>query len=240
MPKISVLMSAYNAEKTIATSLYSILCKTERDLELVCIDDGSTDSTLDIIESIARNDKRLKYVVQPNQGLTSALIYAASIANGCYFARQDADDISFPRRLECQELFLKSRMLDMVSTRAYIESSSRIGPRLSSYFPIKYQLLYCNPVVHGSMFMRSQSYWRVGGYNRDYKYSQDYDLACRMALADQRIAIIRQCLYFLGSPLSRISVMKAKEQAEAFESIRNGYRINNSSKMFRRILGSEI
>lgn len=98
-------MSAFNAERTIAASLHSILTQTEKDLELVCIDDGSTDSTSEIIESIARTDKRLRYYVRPNQGLTSSLVYAASVATGFYLARQDADDVSFPDRLRYQEEF---------------------------------------------------------------------------------------------------------------------------------------
>ena len=233
-------MSAFNAERTIAASLHSILTQTEKDLELVCINDGSTDSTGEIVESIARTDKRLRYYVQTNKGLTSSLVYAASVATGIYFARQDADDISFPDRLRSQVEFLKTNDLDMVSTRAIIESSSRIGPRLSSYIPVRFQLLYCNPIIHGSMLMKTESYHQVGGYNENYRYSQDYDLSCRLLLARKRIAVIKKCLYFLGSPESRVSVVRAKEQEEAFRRIRNGYRLSQATKISRRIFSHEV
>lgn len=128
----------------------------------------------------------------------------------------------------------------MVSTRAFIESSSRIGPRVSSYIPVRYQLMYCNPIIHGSILMKRESYRQVGGYNEEYRYSQDYDLSCRLLLAGKRIGIIKKCLYILGSPESRISVVRGKEQAEAFRRIRNGYRLRQATKISGRIFGHEV
>lgn len=105
-PLISVLMPVYNCSKYIHSSTTSILNQTFSDIELIIIDDCSTDNTVDIIKTF--NDKRIVLIVkQKNSGITNSLNYALDIAKGKYIARMDGDDISNIDRLEKQYEFME-------------------------------------------------------------------------------------------------------------------------------------
>lgn len=99
MPEISILLCAYNAEVYIAKAVESTLRQTFRDFELIIIDDGSTDGTLDIIKSY--QDTRIT-VVEDHHDYIHSLNRGLRICRGRYIARMDADDIMEPTRLETQ------------------------------------------------------------------------------------------------------------------------------------------
>src|SRR5215470_12630399 len=102
MPKISVLLPARDAAPWIDRALASVLRQSERDLEVVAVDDGSTDDTAARLTRAARADRRVVVVRTERRGLPHALETARARATGAYLARQDADDVSHPRRLELQ------------------------------------------------------------------------------------------------------------------------------------------
>ncbi|MDC0262514.1 glycosyltransferase [bacterium] len=112
-PLISVVLPVYNAESTILDAACSILDGTFPDLELVIVDDGSTDQTLDRLKSI--NDPRLVLTKTPHQGVVAAANKAASMAQAQWIARMDADDLSHPLRLEQQWKFAEQNQCDIVS-----------------------------------------------------------------------------------------------------------------------------
>ncbi|WP_448163017.1 glycosyltransferase [Bacillus mobilis] len=95
---ISVIMPVYNAELFLKEAIDSILNQTEQSLELIIINDGSTDRSEDIIQSY--NDTRINYFEQSNQGIAAARNKGIELAQGEFIAFQDADDISLPLRLE--------------------------------------------------------------------------------------------------------------------------------------------
>ena len=98
---ISVLMPTYNTAATIATAVQSILNQTWKEFELLILDDGSTDTTNEIISNI--RDDRIRYIKLPHQGLTKTLNYGLSIAaTHDIIARMDADDLCVPWRFETQ------------------------------------------------------------------------------------------------------------------------------------------
>lgn len=107
-PTVSVVLPAYNADRWLAKAIDSILLQSLRDLELILIDDGSTDGTLDVLARY--NDRRLIIVRNAtNEGLVAALNQGIELARGRYIARMDADDISYRARLELQVRFLETR-----------------------------------------------------------------------------------------------------------------------------------
>ncbi|WP_372629547.1 glycosyltransferase [Cohnella sp.] len=119
MPTISVLMSVYNGEEFLKESIDSILNQTYEDFEFVIVDDGSTDSTIEIIESYS--DKRIKaYQLKENKGVSAALQYGLSKINGKYIAKADADDIYLPARLQKQKEYLDSHK-DLTLVKTLIE-----------------------------------------------------------------------------------------------------------------------
>ena len=94
---ISVLLPVYNAESFLHRSILSILSQSYTNFEIILVNDGSTDSSLEVAQSFT--DDRLRIFSTPNRGLTSALNLGLTLANGNFIARQDADDFSHPDRL---------------------------------------------------------------------------------------------------------------------------------------------
>jgi len=102
-------MPVYNAGSFLVEAIESIRNQTLKDWELVCVDDGSTDNSKELLKEFAKKDPRIKlFSFQKNKGLAYALNLGVSKAKGYYLARMDADDISLPKRLETQLKYLKN------------------------------------------------------------------------------------------------------------------------------------
>ena len=112
MPKVSVVMPAYNAEKYIREAIDSVLAQTFTDFEFIILDDGSTDATAAIIQSY--EDDRIRFCPnERNMGVAATLNRALKLAQGEYIARMDADDVSYKNRLEMQLDFIKKSGCDI-------------------------------------------------------------------------------------------------------------------------------
>lgn len=100
MPEISVIMPVYNAEKYLAQALDCLKNQTFKDFEAVCINDGSTDSSLDILNRYAQEDSRFKVYTQPNSGQSGGRNTGLDKAAGNFFVFMDNDDLMHPQALE--------------------------------------------------------------------------------------------------------------------------------------------
>lgn len=100
MPKVSVIIPIYNVEKYLARCLDSVLAQTFRDFEVICVNDGSTDKSLEILQQYAKKDERLKIITQENKGLSEARNVALDVAKGEFIAFADSDDYYAPNFLE--------------------------------------------------------------------------------------------------------------------------------------------
>ena len=148
-------MSAYNSEDSVENSITSILNQTYEDLELLIMDDASTDNTYKICESLKNKDQRIKlYKNKSNLGLTKSLNKLISLSSGEIIARQDSDDISKKERIEKQLKFLEENNLDACTSRAKIMYSQKITPRFSLLLPNKLVIKYKNPFIHGTLFIK--------------------------------------------------------------------------------------
>ncbi len=182
MPKISVIMSVYNGEKYLEESIQSILNQSFRDFEFIIVDDGSSDRTLEILKDYTEKDSRVKIITnEKNIGLTKSLNKAIKIAQGKYIARQDADDISLPQRLEKQIEFLeKNPEIKILGTFGYrIDKHGKILKREIvpvSFSEVKKTLIKRNPFIHTSVIMTRE----LSSYNENFKVSQDYELWFRI------------------------------------------------------------
>jgi len=103
-PKVSVILPAFNAAAHLGKAIDSILSQSFVDFELIIVNDGSTDTTREVLAQY--EDPRIKVIHQENLGLPKALNKALAVTQSPYIARQDADDISLPTRLEKQVQFL--------------------------------------------------------------------------------------------------------------------------------------
>ncbi len=186
IPDVTVLMSVYNGEVFLRSSVESILNQSFRNFEFIIIDDGSTDNSCRIIESY--NDPRIRLIRNgSNIGLAASLNKGLEYARGELIARQDADDISLPGRLEQQVAFMRKKSdIVLVGTQArdIDENGGNLGviKKPVSGSSIRWVLLFDNPFVHTSVMFRRETVLRLfKGYNEDFVCSQDYELWSKIA-----------------------------------------------------------
>ena len=118
MPLVSILMPVYNAAANLPAALRSISAQTFRDWELVAVNDGSEDASLEILDRAARKDRRIRIRTEAHAGIVGALRSGAELASAPMIARMDADDVMQPRRLLLQTSRLgSSPSVDVLATR---------------------------------------------------------------------------------------------------------------------------
>ncbi len=181
---ISVLMCTYQSASTLERACRSILDGSYKDLELIVVDDGSTDFTPAVLEQLAF-DPRLRAVrLEQNMGLTHGLNLALAQAKGAYIARMDADDVSHPDRLSKELTYLEAHPeLGYVSCAVnLVEDGTIWGERHFPDRPTVDDLMHGNPYVHPGMLFRKEALDKVNGY-RDIPQTvrcEDYDLVLRL------------------------------------------------------------
>lgn len=214
-PLISVVMSVYNGGRFyLSKAIGSILLQTYRNFEFIIVDDCSDDITPYILQGYS-GDTRLRILRNDrNMGLTKSLNKAIGQARGEIIARQDADDISLPKRFEKQVEYLETHpWVVLLGTSAfYINDSGRIIGCLVVYTKPKAHLKRENQFVHGSTMFRRKAFEEVGGYDERYRFSQDYELWLRMS-AKYEIANLRDALYKLRFHQNTVSLRNLNQSA---------------------------
>lgn len=176
MPKVSVIMPAYNAEKYIAQAIDSILNQTFRDFEFIILNDCSRDSTEELI--LSYDDPRIVYLKnEENMGVARTLNKGLGYAKGAYIARMDADDIAMPERLEQQVAFLESNpQLIACGSNAIlfgeVRSEGKTDMPLNDQ-RIRLRMALSNPFVHPTMLLRKDALQGVI-YDGSFEGREDY------------------------------------------------------------------
>lgn len=190
MSRISVLLPVYNVAPYVADALASIQSQTFTDIEIVVVDDGSTDDTLRIVEKISSLDPRIKIVRAPrNLGLPAALNLGLPFCQAPLIARMDGDDIALPTRLEKQYQFLGQNLeiaLVGCACTPINESGDPIpglgvSPRPLTQKAIAKTMLLASPCSH-VWLARRELYDRLSGY-REISVSEDFDFLLRAVTA---------------------------------------------------------
>lgn len=186
LPDVSIVMSVYNGESYLKQAVDSILNQTFTNFEFIIINDGSTDGTQYILDNYSLKDSRIRVFCQENKGLTVSLNRGIQQAVGKYIARFDADDISYPTRLELEKNFLdRHSSYVLVASSVYFineigDKVGRLYPFMTNYSLMK-QIEYINPFVHSSVMIRLDALHKVGGYNSVIKQiCEDYNLWYRL------------------------------------------------------------
>lgn len=233
IPRLGVIMPVYNAEKYLSQAIDSILKQSFTDLELICINDGSTDSSRKIIEDFAAKDRRVRLFDMPgNCGVTKALNFGLLVSRSEYLARMDADDISLLSRLSRQVEFLDAnRDIMLVGTffRSWTENMVNII-WVNNEIPtdpekIKERLLYDCCIGHPTVMMRRRIIEMVGGYdeNPEYKAVEDYELWLRISRRF-KIANLPEILLEYRESDQQVSKVLMTTQKENAEKLRRRYR----------------
>ena len=181
-------MPVYNGEKFLDKSIKSILNQTFKNFEFIIINDGSTDSSLRMIESF--EDKRIKIFNNlENKGITFSLNKGLQLAKGKYIARQDQDDISLPERLFLQINHLNRNNIDLVDTNfTFIDENDKyIQDYEKRNFSPEETLshLFFYEMVHSSILCK-RSLFRKYSIKYRKRPTEDYDLFIRLAKAGMR------------------------------------------------------
>ena len=182
-PEISILMPVYNGNKYLKEAINSIINQTFTNFELIIINDGSDDNSLDILKSYS--DPRIIIINNEiNKGLIASLNIGLKKCRAKYTARMDQDDISLPDRLQIQYDFMeKNPRIDLVGS--WTECIDKDGKTLKisrnpeNPWVIRYELIFCNVMFHSSIFFRTDTINKNGGYSEQYVHSEDYEMYSR-------------------------------------------------------------
>jgi glycosyltransferase involved in cell wall biosynthesis len=228
MPKVTVLMPVYNGEKFLQEAIESILGQTWTDFEFIIINDSSTDSSRDMILSF--DDHRVRLVDNHTRlGLTKSLNRGLRLSKGELIARQDADDISYPTRLDQEVRFLESNPeVALLGTRARAvdENGTPKGVELripTGLVAIRWFLMFQNAFIHSSVMFRRNIIWkRLGGYDESYLRAQDYDMWSRTArnyIVENLPDILLDHRYEYGSIVSQLPLCDSTEEDIVYKNL---------------------
>jgi len=189
MPRVSVVIPVYNAAGYITAALRSISAQTYRDFEIICVEDGSSDASLDRLHEYAQREPRLTVISRPNTGICGALNDGIKHATGELIARMDADDLSTPDRFAKQIAYLDDHPECVVLGAQVVEIDPRGVPITRGFQPCDHEsiealLLSGQGAVirHPVVMMRADAVREAGCYREPYKLVEDIDLFLRMAL----------------------------------------------------------
>ncbi|NEQ65642.1 MAG: glycosyltransferase [Symploca sp. SIO2D2] len=214
MPLISVIIPAYNAEKTILETIESILQQTFADFEIIVINDGSQDSTLELLSGV--KDPRLQVFSFPNAGLAASRNRGVARAKGEYISFIDADDLWTPDKLELQLQALQTNPEAAVAyswTDCIDEAGKflRSGSHMSVSGDVYAQLLLVNFLESGSnVLIRQQALREIGDSDESLAAGQDRELFLRLAAKYHFVAVPQtQILYRVSAQAISANVAKA-------------------------------
>ncbi len=185
-PAVSVLMPVFDAERFLAVAIESVLAQSFTDFELLVVDDGSTDRSLEIARSFP--DARIRILESKrNRGQTAALNRGLAAARAALVARQDADDRSHPERLARQvSHFAAQRDLALLGSRG-VQIDESGAPLAQMDVPtdaasIRWQMCFDNAFIHSAVMFRKCVVWEeLGGYDERVAFCQDFELWSRVA-----------------------------------------------------------
>lgn len=222
MPEFSIVIPSYNHAAYIAEAVQSVLDQTERDLELIIVDDGSTDNSLEVISAFS--DARIRIFSQANHGAHAAINRGLKEATGVYLAILNSDDAYYPQRLEkVKDAFLKYPGAGLVGS--YIEIINSNG----KFLGIKHGYEDCPPWLLDSpersfragtdlrAALLTENYWsttsnfvitreiyqRIGDF-RPLRYAHDWDYALRIARSAAMILLPEALLRYRVHPRNTI------------------------------------
>ena len=185
-PLVDVLLPVFNGAETIAESIESLLAQTERRIRILVIDDGSTDETPEILAELSRRDNRVVVIRTPNGGIVAALNLGLEKAAAPFIARQDADDISFPDRIERQLAALNANpeVVALSGSCVHIDKTGALtgttykvrDPAAADYTTYPSTEPY---LLHPFLIVRRDAFKGVNGY-RHVIHSEDTDLYWRL------------------------------------------------------------
>ncbi|MCP5113700.1 MAG: glycosyltransferase [bacterium] len=226
MAQTSVVIPAHNERDLLPRALESVLRQSETAIEVIVVDDGSTDGTGELLEQLARRDSRVRPIRQPHSGIVAALNRGLAEARGDYIARMDADDVSRPDRLRRQADFLDQHPeIGLVSCGVEYLGDAGSNRGLALFVDWTNSLLTSedidlyrfveSPLIHPSVMFRKELPDQFGVY-RDGDFPEDYELWLRWLAAGVRMAKLNDVLIEWHERPGRLTRTDPRYSVEAF------------------------
>lgn len=197
---VSVIMPAWNAAGTIVEAIESVLQQSFSDLELIVVDDGSTDDTADQVRSM--HDPRLALLSIPHSGVGAARNRGVAAACGDYISFLDADDIWLPDKLEVQVELLEAQPA-AGAVYGFVDKIDADGTARRPIFRqvaegwILETLLVWNLIANGSnLLVRRHAFEQVGGFDESLEAAEDWDLSIRLARVCEFVCVPRTLVLY--------------------------------------------
>ena len=202
-PCLSVILPVYNAEKFLCDALDSLCTQTFADFELIAVNDGSTDSSQQILARYSDQDDRIKVINQENHGLIYALNKACHDATTPYLVRMDADDICLPERFEKQLTYMEQHpecvalggRVTLIDDEGY--KIMDMGTHLT-HEEIDREHIHGRggAIIHPAAIIRTEAWKKIGGYQKEFKHAEDLDLFLRLAEVGELANLDTLVLYY--------------------------------------------
>lgn len=243
VPTVTVLVPVYNAQAYLIEALASISAQTFRDLEILVIDDGSTDTSAQLLADFSRTEPRLRVLRQPNAGISAALNAGLAVARGEFIVRMDADDVMLARRVQTQVDFLLARPalgfcacdMNMIDSAGRVFGSYRPQPRsepeLRQMMADRLPIVYTHPTVT----CRTALLRAAGGYDRRYEPCEDMQLFGRLLLAGHAGVVLPELLMHYRVHGASISGSKIAVQVRTQEFVRAAFYAQLEGRVLDRV-----
>ncbi len=181
--KISVITCCWNSEPFIAECIASVQAQSHQDWEQVFVDGGSTDGTLERIQTLAANDARVRWLTDVRGGISNAMNVGAELGHGDVLIHLHADDyLAGPEVLAQVATHFRDPAVTWVFGRMDADIDGQRETPSWAMPPYSYsRLLRGNFIMHPSVFMRREIFLAAGGFDTSLKYAMDYDYWLRVA-----------------------------------------------------------
>ncbi|MEL7245187.1 MAG: glycosyltransferase [Cyanobacteria bacterium J06643_5] len=231
---ISVVVPVFNGAKTIKETVDSISNQTFKDIEIIIINDGSTDTTVEVIKTIS--DSRIKVFSYSNAGLSASRNRGISQAKGEYISFIDADDLWTPDKLESQWQALQKNPQAAVaySWTDYIDESSKFikpGRRIKVNGDAFSKLLVTNFLENGSNpLIKKTAFEKVGGFDESLSAAEDKDMWLRLAVNYEFVCVEKPQILYRTSTTSMSTKLK-RQEAESLKVIERAFNNPKAEKL---------
>ncbi len=195
-PLVSFLIAVFNGQDKIVFTINSALNQKYKNIEIVVVDDCSTDKTLEILERLSKPHKKKIFIIsnKQNLGLTKSLNVGIKACSGKYIARLDCGDYSYPNRIDMQlQIFLKNPKVKLVGSSANVINVDGYFSMIAMDNNNLSNCLMINPFAHSTAMFDKNSVIKLGCYNEKFDTSQDFELWMRF-YKNYQIRTIREPL----------------------------------------------
>jgi glycosyltransferase involved in cell wall biosynthesis len=253
MPQVSIVLPVRNAVDTLEECLQSINQQSFKGYEVLIIDDGSSDGSVELVSRWVERDVRIKLFTQGPLGVVVALNRGLSVAKAPLIARMDADDVMYPERLSKQVAFLTEHPdIGLVATQVRLFPDEKVQAGYAEYVrwqnnclsseEINEEIFVESPFAHPSVMFRHEVVCALGAY-REGDFPEDYELWFRLMFSGVRMAKLAEVLLDWRESEGRLSRVDPRCSREAFDNLRANYlaghlsrHLNVDGELKRRLL----